>query len=116
MLPSSLVNALMKQAQPMMEKVKQEVLRAQNELDKERLEVSTGAGMVKVVVSGMADILEVKLEPAIVDPNDIEMLQDLIAAAMREANKKAQQRHAERMAEAQSAAGIALPPGIFGYQ
>ena len=120
MLPSSLINALMKQAQPMMadmmEKVKQEVIRAQNELDQERLEVSTGAGMVKVVVSGMGDVLEVKLDPAVVDPNEIAMLQDLLAAAVREANKKAQERHAARMAEAQAAAGIQLPPGLFGYQ
>ncbi len=119
MLPASLMQSLMKQAQPMMadmmEKIKQEVVKAQAELDRERLEVSAGGGMVKIVVSGMGDILEVKLDPAVVKLAEIEMLQDLIAAAMREANKRAQTRHAERMAEAQKSAGVNLPPGLFGY-
>jgi hypothetical protein len=113
MLPSSLTGMLAKQLQPMMERMQKDIVRIQNELDKERLEVSSGGGMVKVVISGMGEILEIKLDPDVVDPNEVEMLQDLIAAAVREAMKKAEARHRERMAEATG--GLSLPPGIFGY-
>lgn len=103
MLPQNLV----KQAQQMMEKMQREAARAQEELEKERIEASSGGGMVKAVVSGLGEILEVSIDPQVVDPSDVEMLQDLIVSAVREALHRAEERKSERMS---SVAG--LPPGM----
>jgi len=83
--------------QKMLQKMQQDTLRLQEELDAERLETSAGGGMVKVVTTGMGEVLEIKIAPEVVDPNDIEMLQDLVVTAVRDALKKAQDHHSEKM-------------------
>ncbi|MDF2440532.1 MAG: nucleoid-associated protein EbfC [Abditibacteriota bacterium] len=83
--------------QKMLQKMQQDTLRLQEELDAERLETSAGGGMVRVVTTGMGEVLEIKIAPEVVDPNDIEMLQDLIVTAVRDALKKAQDHHSEKM-------------------
>lgn|SRR5687768_13603847 len=83
--------------QKMLQKMQQDTLRVQEELDAERLETSAGGGMVKVVTTGMGEVLEIKIAPEVVDPNDIEMLQDLVVTAVRDALKKAQDHHSEKM-------------------
>ena len=83
--------------QKMLQKMQQDTLRLQEELDAERLETSAGGGMVKVVTTGMGEVLEIKIAPEVVDPNDIEMLQDLIVTAVRDALKKSQDHHSEKM-------------------
>ncbi len=83
--------------QKMLQKMQEDTERVQNELDAERLETSAGGGMVKVVTSGMGELIDITIDPQVVDPDDVEMLQDLVVSAVRDAIKKAQDHHAEKM-------------------
>lgn len=75
---------MMKQVQ----KMQKQMLKAQEELKEKTVEATAGGGMVTVVASGDKRILDVKIAEEVVDPDDIEMLQDLILAAMNEALKQ----------------------------
>ncbi|MEZ5098748.1 MAG: YbaB/EbfC family nucleoid-associated protein [Thermoleophilia bacterium] len=79
------VNKMMKQMQQM----QAEMAKAQEELAKEVVEASAGGGMVKVKASGAGDVVEVKISPEAIDPDDPEMLEDLILAAVNEALRNA---------------------------
>lgn len=68
------------------------------ELDELRVEGTAGGGVVRAVVSGNAELVSVKIEPDAVDPDDVEMLEDLVVAAVREAMSKAQSLREERLA------------------
>ncbi len=98
--------------QKQMQKMQEDMLRMQDELDAERLETSSGGGMVKVTTSGMGELLDIQIAPEVVDPNDIEMLQDLIVTAVRDALKKAQEHHAEKMNKITGGLAGKLP-GMF---
>ena len=78
---------LMKQAQ----KMQKQMMEIQEELADRTVEATVGGGMVTVVANGQQDILSIKIDPEVVDPNDVEMLQDLILAAVNEAHRKAQE-------------------------
>jgi nucleoid-associated protein EbfC len=78
---------LLKQAQ----KMQAQMLRAQEELKKTEVEGTAGGGMVKVRLNGSQEVLGVKIDPQVVDPKDVEMLEDLIAAAFKNAQEKASQ-------------------------
>lgn len=84
---------IMKQVQ----KMQQDMAKAQEELGNERIEASAGGGMVKVVVSGNQQLLEIKIDPQAVDPNDVEMLQDMILAAVNEGMRQAQELAARKL-------------------
>lgn len=84
---------MMKQFQKMQAKMEE----MQAELEQTRVEGTAGGGMVKVVANGKQDILEIKIDPEVVDPDDVEMLQDLIVAAVNQARQKAQELQAEQM-------------------
>ena len=100
------LGGMMKQAKKMYE----DVQKIQQELAAERLEATSGGGAVKAVVTGSGDLLEVKIDPQAVDPNDVEMLEDLVTTAVREALSKAKELAAERMQDATGGLGI---PGMF---
>lgn len=102
---AGVLNLALKQAK----KAQEDIAQIERELDTERLRASAGGGMVVVTVSGMGEILDIKIDPQVVDPNDIEMLQDLVVTAVREALQKAQERHSERM---QSVYGGFNLPGL----
>lgn len=87
------MQAMMKQAQELQKKV----AAAQKELDEAVLEASSGGGMVTVQISGKKDLLGIKIDPKVVDPDDVEMLEDLVIAAVNEAYKKAEELHEEKM-------------------
>ncbi|RME82391.1 MAG: YbaB/EbfC family nucleoid-associated protein [Caldilineae bacterium] len=90
----------------------QEQMAAVNEaLADETLEVSAGGGVITVVVTGQQEIREIRIEPDVVDPEDVEMLQDLIVAAVNEALEQSRKLASERM-EAITA-GLGLPPGLL---
>ncbi|GER68513.1 nucleoid-associated protein [Weizmannia acidilactici] len=72
-----------------MQKMQKEVLQAQEQLGEQKVEGTAGGGMVTVVVSGHKKVLEVRIKEEVVDPDDIEMLQDLVLAATNDALKKA---------------------------
>lgn len=78
------MNNLMKQAQKMQRQMEE----AQKQLEEQVVEATAGGGAVTVTVSGKKELLSVKLEEEVVDPDDIEMLQDLIVAATNEALRK----------------------------
>jgi len=99
---------LMKQAQKMQE----DMVAAQEELESARVEATSGGGVVKAVVSGKGRLLALEIKPEAVDPTDVEMLQDLIVAAIQEAEAKAEDLAEERMQDVTSALG-GLPPGLF---
>jgi DNA-binding YbaB/EbfC family protein len=81
------MNTMMKQAQ----KLQKKMLKTQEELAKKTVEASSGGGMVKVVATGAQKIQSIVLEKEIIDPEDIEMLQDLILAAVNDALNKSQE-------------------------
>jgi DNA-binding YbaB/EbfC family protein len=76
---------LMKQAQQMQEQLS----RTQAELAERRFEGSAGGGMVKAIVTGRPELVEIEISREVVDPDDIEMLQDLVVAAVRQAMEEA---------------------------
>jgi DNA-binding YbaB/EbfC family protein len=87
------MQAMMKQAQELQKKVQA----AQKELDESVLTATAGGGMVTVTVSGKKVLLGIKIDPKAVDPDDIEMLEDLITAAINEGYKKAEELHDAKM-------------------
>jgi hypothetical protein len=97
---------LMKQAQ----KMQQNLVKAQEELEKKELEVSSGGGMVKVVMDGKYNLKSLKIEKDVVDPEDVEMLEDLISAAINEAHAKISKMVEENMSKMTGGMKI---PGLF---
>ncbi|MDI6827600.1 MAG: YbaB/EbfC family nucleoid-associated protein [Armatimonadota bacterium] len=91
-------------------KLYEDIERAAEELNEERVEATSGGGMVKVVATGKGDIVEVKIDPKVVDPDDIEMLEDLVTSAVREAISKANELKAKKM---EAATGGLPLPGIM---
>ena len=85
MMPGNM-NNLMKQAQRMQRQMEEQ----QKELETKEYTAAAGGGAVEVTVSGKKELLSVKLSPDVVDPDDIEMLQDLIVAATNEALRQAE--------------------------
>ncbi|MFL6560881.1 MAG: YbaB/EbfC family nucleoid-associated protein [Bacillus sp. (in: firmicutes)] len=71
-----------------MQKMQKEMAKAQEELGEKKIEGSAGGGMVTVVVTGHKEVVDVIIKPEAVDPDDIEMLQDLVLAATNDALKK----------------------------
>ena len=84
---------LLKQAQ----KLTAEMARVQKELAEKTVEASAGGGMVTVVANGQQEIVSMKIDPEVVDKDDVEMLQDLIHAAVNEALRKARDMATEEM-------------------
>ncbi|ABK18468.1 YbaB/EbfC family nucleoid-associated protein [Syntrophobacter fumaroxidans] len=89
--------------------------RMQEELALKTVEASAGGGMVAVVVNGRQEVLSVKVDRQVVDPEDIEMLQDLIVAAVNDGLRKSQEMAAQEMGKI--AGGLNIPglkiPGLF---
>lgn len=93
---------LMRQAQ----KMQQQMQEAQDKLDAAEYEAASGGGMVSVKVTGKHELAAITIDPQVVDPDDIEMLQDLIMAAVNEAMRKAE--------ETREAAMSRIAPGMGG--
>jgi hypothetical protein len=96
---------LMRQAQQMQKKMAQ----IQEELATQTVEASAGGGMVRCVANGKQEIISLTIEPEVVDPDDVEMLQDLVVAAVSEAIKKSQELMADEMGKVAGGLGINLP-------
>lgn len=92
------IPAMMKQAQQMQEKM-------QREMEEMRVEASAGGGVVSVTMKGNHEIISLKIEPEIVSENDLEMLQDMVVAAINEANRKCDEAMKGKL-------GAMLPPGL----
>ncbi len=94
-----------------MQKMQKKMAEAQEELGEKKIQGTAGGGMVTVTVSGHKEIQEVKIKPEVVDPDDIEMLEDLVLAATNDALKKAEELTASTMG--QFTKGLNLPGGMF---
>ncbi len=101
------IKNLLKQA----EKVKEQMEKLQAEAGERIVEASAGGGMVTAVAKANGELISVKIEPAIVSEGDIEMLQDLITAAVNETLNRGREIMKEEMAKA--ATGFGLPPGLI---
>jgi DNA-binding YbaB/EbfC family protein len=97
------MNKIMKQAQALQEKF-------QRQLETLEVEASSGGGMVTVRMSGNKTVTGVTIDPEVVDPEDVEMLQDLVAAAVNEATRKVDE---EAQRQLGSMAGGMKIPGLF---
>jgi nucleoid-associated protein EbfC len=100
------MNKILKQAQ----KMQREMAKQQEALAQKTFDASSGGGMVAARVNGKNELLELKIEPDVVDKNDIAMLQDLIIAAVNEAHRRAQE---EIQKEMQGLMGGMQIPGLF---
>ena len=99
------INQIMKQAQQMQKKL----ARQQEELAGKEFEASSGGGMVTAKVSGSGALLSLTIDPEVVDKDDVEMLQDLVVAAINEALKKIQEETQGDMMGMMNQMGIKLP-------
>ena len=99
---------LMQQAQQMQEQME----KAQEELARETVEASAGGGMVTVKVTGDLVVKEVRIDPAAVDPDDVELLQDMVTAAVNQAVDQAQQLAASKLGAVSG--GLGGPGGPLG--
>ena len=97
---------LMKQAQ----KLQSKMLKIQEELADKTVETAAGGGMVKVVANGRQQILSIEIEKEVVDPDDVEMLQDLVLAAVNDALVKSQEMVSEEMGKLTGGMNI---PGLM---
>jgi len=85
---------MMKQVQKMQAKMEE----IQAQLEKTQVEGTSGGGMIKVVANGKNDIVSITIDPEVVNKDDVEMLQDLVVAAVNQARQKVQELQAEQMA------------------
>jgi len=99
------IGDMMKQAQQMQENLK----KVQDDIARMEVTGESGAGMVKVIMTGKHDLKSVKIDKSLID-EDIEMLEDLLAAAVNNANQRVETTTQEKMSELTS--GLNLPPGI----
>jgi DNA-binding YbaB/EbfC family protein len=97
---------ILKQAQQMHAKISQ----LQEEMAEKRVEASAGGGMVSIVMNGRQEILSLRIDPEVVNPEETEMLQDLILAAVNEAIRKSQEMMQEEMKKITG--GLSMP-GLF---
>lgn len=100
------MSKMMKQVQ----KMQADMAKLQEELGTKTVEASSGGGVVQVTANGKQEILSIKIKPEAVDPEDVEMLEDLITAAVNEAIRKSQELVAQEMSKITG--GLKLP-GLF---
>lgn len=100
------LGSIMKQAQ----KMQQEMAKIQEELAQKKVEAASGGGMVTVEANGQQEILSIKIDPEVINPDDKEMLEDLILSAINEASRKAKDLMKSELAKVTG--GLNLPPGM----
>jgi DNA-binding YbaB/EbfC family protein len=105
----------MQQMFKQVQKMQADMAAAQEALKSERVEASAGGGMVKVVISGDSIVQSVHIDPAAIDPDDAELLQDMIVAAVNEAHRSAQELASQKMEAATGGLGdLAGGAGLGG--
>lgn len=101
------MNGMMQKVQ----KLQKQMKKMQEELRQRTVEVATGGGAVKLTMNGDKQVVALKIDPAAVDPEDVEMLQDIISAAFNEATKKVDEMMSTEMSKLTG--GLGLPQGMF---
>lgn len=110
-MPQPNMNQMMKQVQ----KMQADMMKAQEDLANETVEASAGGGMVTVTITGDLVVKSIVIDPDAVDPEDLEMLQDTVTAAVNEAVRQAQELAANKMGGltgGMDLGGLGLPPGL----
>ena len=100
------MNNMIKQAQ----KMQQDMLKMQEEMETAEFEATSGGGAVTVKVSGKKEISSISISPEVVDPDDVEMLEDLILVAVNEAMKKVDELNSQKLGKLTGGMNI---PGLF---
>ncbi len=100
------MNNMLKQVQKMQKQMQQ----VQSEVEEKEVEVTAGGGAITVMVNGKKELLDIQIKPEVVDPDDVEMLQDLIVAAVNEALRKADEMVSKEMGKVTGGMNI---PGLF---
>lgn len=104
----------MQQLMKMGQQMQSQMSEIQESLDRKEVSASAGGGMVTATVDGKGEVKGISIDPAVVDADDVEMLEDLVLAALSEAQKKARDLYEEEMKKV--AGGLPLPmkiPGLF---
>ncbi len=110
-MPQPNMNQMMKQVQ----KMQADMMKAQEDLAKETVQASAGGGMVTVTITGDLVVKSIVIDPDAVDPEDVELLQDTVTAAVNEAVRQAQELAANKMGGltgGMDLGGLGLPPGL----
>ncbi len=102
--------ALQRQLMRQMQRFQEDLKAAQEELEQLRFEASAGGGAVTAVSNGQGDLIDLHISPDAVDPNDVEMLQDLVLAAIRESLQKSREAQEEKLGGLTGGLGI---PGLL---
>lgn len=100
------MNNMIRQAQ----KMQQEMMKMQNEIEEQEFEATAGGGVITVKMTGAKQLTAVEIKPEAVDPDDVEMLQDLIITAINEAMKKVDEANNSKMSKLTGGMSI---PGLF---
>ncbi|MCL6580257.1 MAG: YbaB/EbfC family nucleoid-associated protein [Firmicutes bacterium] len=103
------MNRIMRQAQ----KLQSEIERVRREVAEKTVEATAGGGKVRAKVSGEKELVELVIDPEVVDPADVEMLQDLVIAAVNEAYRMADEMVAAEMGKVAGAFGLPVMPGLL---
>ena len=107
-MSKKLIGDIMRQAQKMQE----QMAKVQEEAAHKTVEATAGGGMVTVTANGRQEVVSLRIEREVVNPDDVEMLQDLVAAAVNEALKKSREMMAEEMKALTGGMGLNIP-GMF---
>ena len=102
------MNKQMRKMLQQAQKMQAGLAKVQEELEEARVEGSAGGGMVKAVVNGRAEMVSISIDPEAVDPEDVEMLEDLVMAAVRDASEKSRALSEQKMKE------LGVPMGGLG--
>lgn len=105
--------AMMKQAQKMQRDLMQQAQKMQEDLEQQSYTAAAGGGVVKATVSGKRELTELVIDPEAVDPDDVEMLQDMVIAAVNEALRQAEEASSQSMSRLTGGVG-GLPGGLGG--
>ena len=105
----------MAQIAKMAQQMQAQIAQAQEELKETTLEVTAGGGAVKVVITGAQEVRGVEIDASAVDPDEVEMLQDLVLSAVNEAIGRSKELERERMAGIAGGMGLPGMPGLPGF-
>ena len=105
-MSKKMLGNIMREAQ----KMQAEMARVQEEAGKKTVEAASGGGMITVVASGAGEVVSIKIDKEVVNPEDVEMLEDLVQAAVNEALRRAQEMMQDDMAKLTS--GMPIPGGM----
>ncbi len=106
-MPNGKMGKMLKQ----MQKAQGQIMKLQEELNNRTVEATSGGGAVRAVVSGGKQLMELEIDPDILQENDVEMLQDLIVSAINEASRAAEEMVSTEMEKLTS--GLGLPKDLF---